>query len=98
MIIMLNTNQFHLNLRYKIFSSTCDHLDFPLKFDEKNIGNIIELKSQWTGEVSEWEVHGFRKRNDVPYSIELHPTKSSLKKFPKLDEYKMIVYSKGVKL
>ena len=94
---MLNTKDFHLNIKFKIFSSTCDHLEFPFEFKEENIGKTLELQSQWSGEVSEWKVIGFRSRRNEAYSIELHPTEDTVKKYAKLNGYKMIVYKKGVK-
>jgi hypothetical protein len=96
MINMLNTKQFHHNLAHKIFSTTCAHVDFPILFESKNIGNIVELKSQWSNEVSKWEVTNFRERNNDIYSMELHPTKDTLESYPKLKNFKMIVYRHGV--
>jgi hypothetical protein len=97
MINMLNTKQFHHNLAHKIFSTTCAHVDFPVKFIGTSIGNIIEVQSQWTEKISKWEVVGFRERNGTYYSAELHPTKETIQDFPKLQDYKMIVYRNGYK-
>lgn len=94
---MYSTNDFHHNARYRIFSTTKDHLnDFNIPFDETSRGTTLELQSSRTNEVSTWSVESITYlRNDTPKCLKLVPTIASLDKFPGLQGYKMLIYVRG---